>query len=84
MCYQQQKAAVIKISVLTYYIAPDLSRSQKSGIFFFRCCVAFSPRKEELYIGPMLKARVGQIGTSKDKLIHGEGAFCRFKNEVLE
>lgn len=47
--------------MLTYYSTPDLSRVQKLE-FVFRYCGAFSPRKKELYIRSLLKARVGQVG----------------------
>lgn len=57
----RQKATVITITVLTYYLVPDLSEVENLE-FIFRYCVAFRLRKEKRHIGPLLKARAGQVG----------------------
>lgn len=76
----RQKATVIKITVLTYYLAPDLSEVENLE-FIFRYCVAFSLRKEEMHTGPLLKARAGQVGLlARINEFMGEGASCMFKN----
>lgn len=54
----RQKATVITITALTYYLVPDLSGVENLE-FIFRYCVAFRLRKEEWHAGPLLKARAG-------------------------
>lgn len=56
----RQKATVIKIAGLTYYIVSDLPWGENLE-FIFRYCVVFSSRKKALHSGSLLKARVGQV-----------------------